>query len=104
MGIHEQARNETKEHFDVQISERKVWAEVLLQALEDWHSGNVRRRIEAEKFFFDCEKDFASVCRGAGLEPSSVLVKLQRMKHVTQPLLSAAALSRGLTQQATSAA
>jgi hypothetical protein len=33
-----------------------------------------------------------------------VLVKLHKMKHVTQPLSSAAALSRGLTQQATTAA
>lgn len=69
---------------NVEISERRLWAAVLLQALEDWRSGNVRRRTEAEKFFFESEKDFATVCRCAGLEPGSVVAKLQKMRTTIQ--------------------
>ena len=81
-GTHEQASDETEEQYGVHLSERGLWVAVLLQAIEDWRSSNIRRQTEAETFFFKSEKDFAIVCRGAGLEPSSVLPKLQRMKNV----------------------
>jgi hypothetical protein len=97
-GIHEQAASDaTKEHFDVQTSERRVWTAVLLQALEDWRYGNLRRQREAEKFFFDSEEDFTAVCRRAGLEPSSVLAKLQRMRVSVPKPLTTPAWSRNLT-------
>jgi hypothetical protein len=78
--IHGQASKSSKENYDFQVSERRLWTAVLLQALEDWKSCNMRRRSEAEKFFFQSESDFATVCRGAGLNPSSVISKLQKMK------------------------
>ena len=103
-GIHEQAAsNATKEHFDVETSERRIWTAVLLQALEDWQSGNIRRQREAEKFFFSSEKDFATVCRGAGYEPSCVLLKLQRMKPVGQQSFKAPAWSWNLNPVAEAA-
>lgn len=83
-GIYEQASNSSEEQCDIQISERRLWSAVLLQALEDWKSPNMRRRSEAEKFFFDSEKDFIKVCQGAGLEPNYVLGKLQKMKTTIQ--------------------
>jgi hypothetical protein len=103
-GIHEQATKETTESATGQISERRLWAAVLLQALEDWQSGNIRRQREAEKFFFSSEKDFATVCRGAGYEPSCVLLKLQRMKPVGQQSFKAPAWSWNLNQPVAEAA
>jgi hypothetical protein len=95
IGIHEQAAsNATKEHFDVQTSERRIWTAVLLQALEDWRYGNLRRQREAEKFFFDSQEDFTAVCRRAGLEPSSVLAKLQRMRVAVPKPLATSGWSR----------
>jgi hypothetical protein len=83
-GIHEQAGSSSEEQHDIQISGRRLWSAVLLQALDDWKSSNTRRRSEAEKFLFNSEKDFIKVCQGAGLEPSYVVGKLQNMKTTIQ--------------------
>jgi len=80
MNIHQEAANNAKENHVEEFSERRLWAAVLLQALEDWSSANARHRAEADRFFFGCPEDFARVCRGAGLAPSGVLERLRRMK------------------------
>lgn len=80
-GIHEQAATNCQEEYNEPVSDRRLWTAVLLQALEDWTSSNMRLRAEAEKFFFHSNGDFATVCRGAGLEPGSVLSKLEKMKR-----------------------
>jgi hypothetical protein len=80
IGIHEEASKRMEESKDEQTSQRGLWCAVLLQAIEDWRSSNARRRAEAEKFFFNSPKDFERVCRGAGLEATSVIAKLQKMK------------------------
>ena len=104
MGIHEQASKETMDMANDQISERRLWSAVFLQALEDWQGDSIRRRKEADKFFFGSEKDFATVCRGAGYEPSCVLAKLQRMKPVAPLSFSTSARSRSLNQLVAAAA
>ncbi len=83
MKIHQNAANHATEESGGQTSDRRVWTAVLLQALEDWQSTNMRRKSEAEKFFFQSNADFSQVCRGAGLQPESVLSRLQRMKIAT---------------------
>lgn len=70
------ANEETTEQF----SERRLWTAVLLQALEDWKSGNRRLSKAADNFFFESSEDFARACRGAGLAPESVMSKLRIMK------------------------
>ncbi len=79
MNIYENAAKTQDEGSD-QISERRLWTAVLLQALEDWKSSNMRRSAEAEKFFFQSGPDFAKVCLAAGLAPDSVSSRLGRMK------------------------
>jgi hypothetical protein len=73
MGVHEIPA----EH----IGERRLWTAILLQALEDWRSSSARRQMEAERFFFECPKDFGTVCSSAGLDPDSVLDQLQKMQR-----------------------
>lgn len=87
MNIHQNAANKAVDQGTDQISERRLWAAVLLQALEDWNSSNMRRKREADKFFFESGADFARVCTGAGLTPASVLGRLRRMQS---PLHAAA--------------
>jgi len=69
------------EGSELPVAEHNLWVAILLQALEDWQTGSLRRRKDAERFFFHCERDFAAVCRGAGLDPGAVLGKLQGMKE-----------------------
>src|SRR5579872_3874263 len=85
MNIHQNAANNAVDRGTDQISERRLWTAVLLQALEDWNSSNVRRRREAERFFFESADDFARVCLGAGLTPASVVNRLRRMHSAMPP-------------------
>jgi hypothetical protein len=87
MNIYQNMANQEKQE---RFSDRGLWTAVLLQALEDWKSGNMRLKRAAEEFFFEDESDFAQVCRGAGLSPESVLGKLRAMKAAVaaQPAFS----------------
>jgi hypothetical protein len=85
-GIHQQAAANTREERCERASDRRLWAAVLLQVLEDWGSSNIRLRTEADKFLFQNESDFATVCRGAGLEPGSVLNRLQKRRGAATPV------------------
>ena len=83
MNIYQNAANQATEESNGSLSERRLWTAVLLQALEDWQSGNMRRRKEAEKFLFESSEDFSRVCRAAGLDPTGVLSRLRRMSNTT---------------------
>jgi hypothetical protein len=93
MKIDWSAANQANEEYSEQFSDRRLWTAVLLQALEDWKSSNMRLRAGAEKFFFQSSADFSRVCRSAGLAPDSVLVRLQRMSALVreQPSFTAPA-------------
>ncbi len=80
-GIHEEASARAEQHTDAQIGARRMWCAVILQAIEDWQSNSLGRQSEAERFFFQSKKDFAAVCRNAGLNASSVISQLNRMKE-----------------------
>lgn len=73
-----------QDHQDI-LTDRRLWTSVLLQALEDWKSGNMRLKRAAEEFFFKSGDDFARVCRGAGRAPEDVLTRLQTMKAAMTP-------------------
>jgi hypothetical protein len=72
--------NSNQYESNAELPERRLWIAVLMQAVEDWRSANVRRQKEAEAFFFDRRKDFASVCASAGLDAGNLLKGLARMK------------------------
>lgn len=84
IGTQEHSSASLRESYQTEIPERRLWAAVLLQAIEDWRSGNMRRRREAESFLFSNGKDFATVCHGIGLDPSVVLTKLHRARSAVR--------------------
>lgn len=79
-GIYEQDSTRARAYNDEQIADRRLWTAVLLQAMQDWRSGNARRQTEAEEFLFECKEDFELACLGAGLDPAALRSKLHRMK------------------------
>ena len=61
------------------IAERRLWLAVVTLAVEDWRSGTLRARREAQTFLFDDHADFDSVCARAGLDPISLRTKLSKI-------------------------
>lgn len=83
-GIYEQESKRASQHHDDQFAERRLWTAVLLQAMEDWRSGNMRRQREAAEFLFESREDFERVCAGAGLDSGALRSKLHRMKPLVE--------------------
>jgi hypothetical protein len=63
------------------VAERRLWTAVIVHAVQDWLSGTLRDKREAQTFLFEDSKDFHEVCAGAGLDPSSFRSKLLRVGH-----------------------
>jgi hypothetical protein len=75
------------------ICERRLWTAVLTQALEDWRGDRITAKREAERFLFEDERDFETVCAGAGLDPTSFRAQLCRLRATSiapQPVKLAA--------------
>ncbi len=76
--------SKNQEHISVDVTaEHRMWTAVLMQAVQEWRSNNLRASREAEKFLFDDEKDFATVCVGAGLNSSAFRAQLTRIRRKT---------------------
>jgi hypothetical protein len=84
MNIDWSTLNQASEEYSDQFSARRLWTAVLLQALDDWKSSNIRLKTSAERFFFQSSTDFSQVCRSAGLAPESVVSRLQRMSTLAR--------------------
>jgi hypothetical protein len=61
------------------IGDRRLWTAVIVNAIEDWRTGTLRARREAQAFLFEDHADFADVCARAGLEPESFRGKLLKL-------------------------
>ena len=65
--------------------ERRLWTAVLLQAVMDWQSHNVRAHREAEMFLLKRPVDLEAICHRAGMNPDAFQSKLRRLRR-SQPL------------------
>lgn len=65
--------------------ERRLWTAVLLQAVLDFQSHNMRARREAEIFLMERPVDLEAVCHRAGLNPDAFQSKLHRLRR-SKPL------------------
>jgi hypothetical protein len=50
------------------IQGRALWIAVLHRAIDDWRTGNLRLRRQAEAWLFHNKRDFYTVCRLAGID------------------------------------
>ena len=78
----ERREKSTKERSSQAYGERRLWTAVILTAVQDWRTGTLRARREAQQFLFGDDKDFGRVCASAGLEPGSFRVKLLKLGRV----------------------
>ncbi|HUO35627.1 MAG TPA: hypothetical protein VMU43_11610 [Candidatus Acidoferrum sp.] len=65
-------------------SERALWLSVVALAMEDWTSGTLRARREAQRFLFEDKSDFFSVCANAGLNGEALRTKLLKIGRRVQ--------------------
>ena len=66
------------------ISARRLWTAVLLNAVEDWRTGPLRARREAQEFLFDSGEDFEMVCTAAGLDSKDFRVRLLKIGRMVE--------------------
>ncbi|HEX4074214.1 MAG TPA: hypothetical protein VHX49_02310 [Candidatus Acidoferrales bacterium] len=74
-----QVRTSQSDMTEECIAERHLWTAVVTRALEDWRTGTLRERRDAQKFLFEDDSDFSRVCAGAGLDPSSLRAQLSKI-------------------------
>jgi hypothetical protein len=61
-------------------AEQKLWRAVIASTVEEWVSGPLRRKREAEKFLFNNDQDFRTVCFSAGINPEDLRGRLEKIR------------------------
>jgi hypothetical protein len=66
--------------------ETRLWQAVVLSTIQEWISGPLRYKREAEKYLFQDPKDFPLVCQQAGLDVDRLRAQLTRLRAQVAPL------------------
>jgi len=61
-------------------AEIRLWQAVIVQAIEEWVSGPLRQKRQAEHYLFDDNTDFRLVCQSAGMDADYLRTRLAKMK------------------------
>ena len=60
--------------------EKRLWQAVIVTAIQEWISGSLRSKRQAEEYLFQDERDFPAVCQSAGMDADSLRAKLNRLR------------------------
>jgi hypothetical protein len=63
-----------------ETAEQKLWRAVIARTVEEWVSGPLRRKREAEQFLFTDSDDYRAVCLSAGINPEDLRGRLERIR------------------------
>ena len=63
-----------------ETAEQKLWRAVIATTVEEWVSGPLRRRREAEQFLFSDNQDYQTVCFSAGINPQNLRARLEKIR------------------------
>ena len=61
--------------------EHSLWQAVITGAIDEWLHGPLRQRREAERYLFEDQQDFPTVCRSAGMDAEYLRSKLNKMRQ-----------------------
>lgn len=61
--------------------EKRLWLAVLTRTVQEWLSGPLRKRREAEAYLFGDNVDFPVVCESAGLDPKQFRARLETLRR-----------------------
>lgn len=71
-----------------QTAEQGLWRAVILDTIQEWLSGPLGRRREAEKYLFDDLADFRLVCESAGMDAGRLRVRLAAFRKAKMGVLA----------------
>ena len=63
-----------------ETGEQKLWRAVIASTVEEWVSGPLRRKREAEQFLFSDNHDYRTVCFSAGINPGDLRGRLEKIR------------------------
>ena len=61
-------------------AEQKLWRAVIASTVEEWVSGPLRKKREAEQFLFSDNRDYRTVCYSAGINPEDLRGRLEKIR------------------------
>ncbi len=61
---------------------QKLWRAVIASTVEEWVSGPLRQKREAEQFLFSDNQDFQTVCFSAGIDPENLRARLEKIRKL----------------------
>ncbi len=59
---------------------QKLWRAVIASTVEEWVSGPLRKKREAEEFLFRDNQDYRTVCYSAGINPEDLRCRLEKIR------------------------
>ncbi|MGD0957500.1 MAG: hypothetical protein ABR953_11835 [Candidatus Acidiferrales bacterium] len=60
--------------------EKRLWQAVIVTTIQEWISGPLRSKRQAEEYLFKDEKDFPLVCESAGMDAQRLRAELNRLR------------------------
>jgi hypothetical protein len=72
--------NRGRDAEDQERPEQRLWRAVITTTVQDWMEGPLRQKREAEEFLFSDVKDYRTVCFSAGIDPTTLRERLQRIR------------------------
>lgn len=69
------------------MAESRLWQAVIVSTIQDWISGPLRLKRQAEEYLFSDNSDFPTVCQSAGMDASQLRRKLLRLRPIHAPFI-----------------
>jgi hypothetical protein len=63
--------------FDRNVPETRLWRAVIARTIQEWISGPLGIKREAEHYLFDDTRDFRLVCGSAGIDSGDLRARLK---------------------------
>jgi hypothetical protein len=66
-------------HQDM-TTDRRLWRAVMAGAIQDWLSGPLRLKRQAERYLFENSQDLSLVCESAGMDIGTLRGRLNELR------------------------
>ena len=71
-------------HQDM-TTDRRLWRAVIASAIQDWLSGPLRLKRQAERYLFENSRDLSLVCESAGMDIGKLRGRLNGLRGQSMP-------------------